>query len=129
MINIIYVICLILQWVPEITKGSPKTPFFLIGTQPHLREDEITTKMLLKQNQVSISQCTASQVAKEVKAIKYIESCLQSPECLAEVFDEFILESWKLAKPSTKWKPFLHLKAIFPISKSKFVCFSKFTLV
>ena len=86
-------------------------------------------KMLLKQNQVPISQCTASQVAQEVGAIKYIESSLHSPECLAEVFDEFILQSWKPAKPSSKWKSFLHPKAVFPISKSTFICFTKFTLV
>ncbi len=46
----------IMQWVPEITYHSPKTPFLLVGTQIDFRDDPVTIARLAKNKQKPINQ-------------------------------------------------------------------------
>lgn len=62
-----------MQWVPEITYYSPKTPFLLVGTQIDLRDDPITIARLAKNKQKPINPETAQKLAKDLKAVKYVE--------------------------------------------------------
>lgn len=62
-----------LQWVPEITHHCQKTPFLLVGTQIDLREDATTVEKLAKNKQKSISFEQGEKLAKELKAVKYVE--------------------------------------------------------
>jgi len=62
-----------MQWVPEITYYSPKTPFLLVGTQIDLRDDPITIARLAKNKQNPINPETAQKLAKDLKAVKYVE--------------------------------------------------------
>lgn len=61
------------QWVPEITHHCQKTPFLLVGTQIDLREDATTVEKLAKNKQKSISFEQGEKLAKELKAVKYVE--------------------------------------------------------
>lgn len=61
------------QWVPEITHHCQRTPFLLVGTQIDLREDATTVEKLAKNKQKSISFEQGEKLAKELKAVKYVE--------------------------------------------------------
>lgn len=62
-----------LQWVPEITHHCPKTPFLLVGTQIDLRDDPSTIEKLAKNKQKPITPETAEKLARDLKAVKYVE--------------------------------------------------------
>lgn len=61
------------QWVPEITHHCQKTPFLLVGTQIDLRDDAATIEKLAKNKQKPISAEQGEKLAKELKAVKYVE--------------------------------------------------------
>lgn len=61
------------QWVPEITHHCPKTPFLLVGTQIDLRDDPSTIEKLAKNKQKPITPETAEKLARDLKAVKYVE--------------------------------------------------------
>lgn len=61
------------QWVPEITHHCQKTPFLLVGTQIDLRDDAATLEKLAKNKQKPISNEQGDKLAKELKAVKYVE--------------------------------------------------------
>lgn len=61
------------QWVPEITHHCPKTPFLLVGTQIDLRDDPSTVEKLAKNKQKPITPETAEKLARDLKAVKYVE--------------------------------------------------------
>lgn len=62
-----------LQWVPEITHHCQRTPFLLVGTQIDLRDDVATVEKLAKNKQKPISAEQGEKLAKELKAVKYVE--------------------------------------------------------
>lgn len=62
-----------LQWVPEITHHCQKTPFLLVGTQIDLRDENSTLEKLAKNKQKPISMEQGEKLAKELKAVKYVE--------------------------------------------------------
>ena len=61
------------QWVPEITHHCQKTPFLLVGTQIDLRDDAATVEKLAKNKQKPITYESGEKLAKELKAVKYVE--------------------------------------------------------
>lgn len=61
------------QWVPEITHHQQKTPFLLVGTQIDLRDDPVTMEKLAKIKQKPVSLEQGEKLAKELKAVKYVE--------------------------------------------------------
>ncbi|KAG1962000.1 cell division cycle 42 like 2 isoform X1 [Pimephales promelas] len=83
------------KWVPEITYYSPKTPFLLVGTQIDLRDDPITIARLAKNKQNPINPETAQKLAKDLKAVKYVECSALTQKGLKNVFDEAILTALK----------------------------------
>ena len=62
-----------LQWVPEITHHCQKTPFLLVGTQVDLRDDASTIEKLAKNKQRPVSFEQGEKLAKELRAVKYVE--------------------------------------------------------
>lgn len=64
---------ILFQWVPEITHHCPRTPFLLVGTQIDLRDDVATIEKLAKNKQKPISAEQGEKLAKELKAVKYVE--------------------------------------------------------
>ena len=61
------------QWVPEITHHCQKTPFLLVGTQIDLRDDAATNEKLAKNKQRPISLEYGEKLARELRAVKYVE--------------------------------------------------------
>lgn len=70
---LVFVFAFSLQWVPEITHHCPKTPFLLVGTQIDLRDDPSTVEKLAKNKQKPITPETAEKLARDLKAVKYVE--------------------------------------------------------
>merc|ERR1711864_61295 len=73
------------KWVPEITHHCQKTPFLLVGTQIDLRDDAATIEKL----------------AKDLRAVKYVECSALTQKGLKNVFDEAILAALSDDGPST----------------------------
>lgn len=59
--------------MPEITHHCQRTPFLLVGTQIDLRDDVATIEKLAKNKQKPISVEQGEKLAKELKAVKYVE--------------------------------------------------------
>jgi len=59
--------------VPEITHHCQKTPFLLVGTQVDLRDDPATLEKLSKNRQKPISLEAGEKLAKELRAVKFVE--------------------------------------------------------
>ena len=79
------------QWVPEITHHCQKTPFLLVGTQIDLRDDAATIEKLAKNKQKPLSLEMGEKLAKELRAVKYVECSALTQKGLKNVFDEAIL--------------------------------------
>lgn len=67
------IIFILLQWVPEISHHCPRTPFLLVGTQVDLREDSNTVEKLAKNKQRPLYPESGEKLARELKAVKYVE--------------------------------------------------------
>ena len=61
------------KWVPEITHHCRKIPFLLVGTQNDLRDYKEKNYSLTKNRQKPISSEQGVKMAKEIKALKYVE--------------------------------------------------------
>ena len=90
------------QWVPEITHHCPKTPFLLVGTQVDLRDDASTIEKLAKQKQRPITVEAAEKLARELRAVKYVECSALTQKGLKNVFDEAILAALEPPEPVKK---------------------------
>lgn len=82
------------KWVPEITYHCPKTPFLLVGTRIDLRDEK-----LAKNKQKPITPETAEKLARDLKAVKYVECSALTQKGLKNVFDEAILAALEPSKP------------------------------
>lgn len=65
--------CVSSQWVPEISHHCPRTPFLLVGTQVDLRDDSNTLEKLAKNKQRALTCESGEKLARELKAVKYVE--------------------------------------------------------
>jgi cell division control protein 42 len=79
------------KWVPEITHHCPKTPHLLVGTCVDLRDDAATIEKLAKNKQRPISVEQAEKLARELRAVKYVECSALTQKGLKNVFDEAIV--------------------------------------
>ena len=59
--------------MPEIKHHCPKTPFLLVGTQADLRDDPATCEKLARSRQKPLTQDSCERLARELKAVKYVE--------------------------------------------------------
>ncbi|CAG5888440.1 unnamed protein product, partial [Menidia menidia] len=90
------------KWVPEISHHCPRTPFLLVGTQVDLRDDSNTLEKLAKNKQRALSCESGEKLARELKAVKYVECSALTQRGLKNVFDEAILAA--LEPPDNKPK-------------------------
>lgn len=95
-------VCTHTQWVPEITHHCPKTPFLLVGTQIDLRDDAATIEKLSKVKQKPITVESAEKLARELRAVKYVECSALTQKGLKNVFDEAILAALEPPEPVKK---------------------------
>ena len=90
------------KWIPEITRHHPDKPYFLVGTQIHLRADEVTVAMLDRNGQRPISLNMGKKLAKEFKAVKYVECSASTSEGLGHVCKTVLYYGLKHKNPKTK---------------------------
>ncbi|MEQ2287201.1 Rho GTPase [Ameca splendens] len=79
------------KWVPEISYHCPGTPFLLVGTQTDQRENSSTVQELAKNKQRPIRPEEGWKLARELRAVKYVECSVVTQEGVKTVFDEAIL--------------------------------------
>lgn len=78
------------KWHPEIEHHAPNVPIILVGTKLDLREDKSTADNLRAKKMEPVSYEQALAVAKEIKAVKYLECSALTQRNLKSVFDEAI---------------------------------------
>uniref|UniRef100_A0AAF6ZXX8 Cell division control protein 42 homolog n=1 Tax=Bos taurus TaxID=9913 RepID=A0AAF6ZXX8_BOVIN len=106
------------KWVPEITHHCPKTPFLLVGTQIDLRDDPSTIEKLAKNKQKPITPETAEKLARDLKAVKYVECSALTQKGLKNVFDEAILAALEPPEPKKSRRKLLESSAEMPSGPS-----------
>merc|ERR1711944_268709 len=79
------------KWVPEISHHCQKTQFLLVGTQIDLRDDAATIDKLAKNKQKPLTMELGERLARELRAVKYVECSALTQKGLKNVFDEAIL--------------------------------------
>ncbi|XP_077291920.1 cdc42 homolog [Arctopsyche grandis] len=90
-------------WVPEINHHKKNTPFLLVGTKTDQRNDEqVIKKLAMKKKQKVIQPEQGVKMAKEVKAVKYVECSALTQDGIPDVFDQAILAT--LVKPKVTKK-------------------------
>jgi GTPase SAR1 family protein len=62
---------LVFQWHPEISHHAPNIPMVLVGTKLDLREDADTIQKLRERRMTPIAYQQASQMAKDIGAVRY----------------------------------------------------------
>ena len=90
------------NWVKEVCHYCPNTPFILVGTKIDLRDDPQTIEELQNKHQKPITFGQGESVAKELKAVKYMECSARTQKGLKDIFDEIILTSAGERKPPKK---------------------------
>ncbi|XP_055499650.1 rho-related GTP-binding protein RhoG-like [Leucoraja erinacea] len=78
------------KWQPEVLHHCPNVPILLVGTKKDLRNDSETIKKLKEQ---SLSLTTMHQgvtLAKQIRAVKYLECSALNQEGIREVFVEAV---------------------------------------
>ncbi|CAJ1081106.1 zinc finger and SCAN domain-containing protein 21-like [Xyrichtys novacula] len=92
-----------LKWVPEARHHRPGVPILLVGTKSDLRDDQEVLKKLKEQNQTTVSLEQGAQLAKQIKAVGYLECASINQVGLDEIFDEAVRAF--LNHPKTRKKP------------------------
>ena len=90
------------NWVKEVAHFCPNTPFILVGTKIDLRDDPQTSEKLLKNQQKLVTFAQGEMMAKELKAVKYLECSALTQKGLKNIFDEAILASIGKSKAPKK---------------------------
>ena len=78
------------KWIQEIETHTPKVPILLVGTKLDLRDDRETLVELQEKRQVPITYTQGVQLAKDIKAIKYMECSAVTQQGLRQIFEEAI---------------------------------------
>lgn len=77
--------------MPEITHHCQKTPFLLVGTQIDLRDENTTLEKLAKNKQKPITMEQGEKLAKELKAVKFVE-CSALTQVIELIFSVELFE-------------------------------------
>ena len=78
------------KWAAEV-KRYYNAPILLVGTQIDLREDQTVKERLAKAKQRPMTKEMGEKLAKDIKAIKYMECSAMTQEGLKDVFDEAVI--------------------------------------
>jgi len=93
------------KWFPEISHHSPSTSILLVGTKLDLREDVATIERLRERRMAPIAYSQGVQMARDIKAVKYLECSALTQKGLKNVFDEAIRAVLSPPRLAPKRKP------------------------
>ena len=89
------------KWYPEVVHFCPDVPQILVGTKLDLRDDPVIREKLASQNGEPVNTEMGIELAKKIKAIKYMECSAKTSQGLKAVFDEAV-KAVLFAKPKKK---------------------------
>lgn len=97
------------QWAPELATYCPGTPIVLVGLKQDLRENEAYVQKLRAKGSDVVTKEQGVALAKQIKAVTYIECSARTQEGMKEVFDTAIKvvlfpRRSKTAQPSAQCK-------------------------
>jgi len=78
------------KWYPEVMHFCPEVPQILVGTKLDARSDTGLLDKLKAQGQKPVTTEQGQELAKKIKAVKYMECSAKTSEGLKAVFDEAI---------------------------------------
>eukprot|EP01120_Amphizonella_sp_Union-15-10_P006389 TRINITY_DN2038_c0_g1_i2.p1 TRINITY_DN2038_c0_g1~~TRINITY_DN2038_c0_g1_i2.p1 ORF type:complete len:208 (-),score=34.83 TRINITY_DN2038_c0_g1_i2:82-663(-) len=78
------------KWYPELMHFCPEIPYLLVGTKTDLRNDQGTIDKLKASGSAPIVSAKGEELAKKIKAHKYMECSAKTEDNLKTVFDEAI---------------------------------------
>jgi len=78
------------KWYPEVMHFCPEVPQILVGTKLDARSDQALLEKLKSQGQKPVTTEQGQELARKVKAVKYMECSAKTSEGLKSVFDEAI---------------------------------------
>lgn len=90
------------KWHPEVKHLCPNVPILLLGTKSDLRDDQEVLEKLREQNQTTVTQQQGTTMARQIKAVKYLECASINQDGLDEVFDEAVRASISHSTASKK---------------------------
>lgn len=79
------------KWFPEVHHHCPGVPCLIVGTQIDLRDDKVIIEKLQRQRLRPISPEQGERLARELRAVKYVECSALTQRGLKNVFDEAIV--------------------------------------
>jgi len=78
------------KWYPEVMHFCPEVPQILVGTKLDARGDQAFIEKLKSQGQKPVTTEQGQELARKIKAVKYMECSAKTSEGLKAVFDEAI---------------------------------------
>ncbi|KAL3317663.1 Rho GTPase protein rac1 [Cichlidogyrus casuarinus] len=78
------------KWFNEVNHHCPNTPIILVGLKADLKDNKDILEELAKKKQTPITTPMALCMAKEIKAVRYMECSALTQVGLKNVFDEAI---------------------------------------
>ncbi|XP_067950706.1 cdc42 homolog [Watersipora subatra] len=78
------------RWILELLHHCQQTPFLLVGTQCDLRNDNAVIAQLQTTFEKPVSFEHGNKLAKELRAVKFVECSALTQEGIKNVFDEAI---------------------------------------
>lgn len=79
------------KWFPEVHHHCPGVPCLIVGTQIDLRDDKVIIEKLQRQRLRPIGPEQGERLARELRAVKYVECSALTQRGLKNVFDEAIV--------------------------------------
>eukprot|EP01132_Coremiostelium_polycephalum_P004702 gene4702-5874_t len=78
------------NWYPEVMHFCPDVPQILVGTKLDTRENRGIIEKLEQTGQKAITTEQGNELARKIKAVKYMECSAKTSQNLKQVFDEAI---------------------------------------
>ncbi|XP_076850943.1 rho-related GTP-binding protein RhoG-like [Brachyhypopomus gauderio] len=79
-----------LKWHPEVSQHCPNVPVLLVGTKKDQRKDPDVLKKLKEQNQVPVTQQQGETMARQIRAVKYLECSALNQDGVSDIFVEAV---------------------------------------
>eukprot|EP01087_Luapelamoeba_hula_P023689 TRINITY_DN876_c0_g1_i2.p1 TRINITY_DN876_c0_g1~~TRINITY_DN876_c0_g1_i2.p1 ORF type:complete len:207 (-),score=30.50 TRINITY_DN876_c0_g1_i2:66-686(-) len=76
------------RWVKELREHCPDTPLLLVGTKVDLRNEEGVIRELKAQGKRELNVSDGNALARDIKAVKYVECSALTQQGVKQVFDE-----------------------------------------
>jgi len=78
------------KWYPEVMHFCPEVPQILVGTKLDARSDQTLLEKLKSQGQKPVTTEQGQELARKIKAVKYMECSAKTGDGLKAVFDDAI---------------------------------------